>query len=69
MLDSQNILDAQGIRRITELTTQQNILHERLPPDRAQVDHQQNVEADEAVFALERQRAEAQAKQSARSRP
>lgn len=63
MLDKENILDAQGIRKITELTTQQSVLtNEFRQTERKQIT-KQNVEADEAVFALERQRAEAAAKQ------
>lgn len=63
MLDKENILDAQGIRKITELTTQQNVLtNEFRQTERKQIT-KQNVESDEAVFALERQRAEAAAKQ------
>lgn len=63
MLDKENILDSQGIRRITELTTQQNILTNDFRQTERKSITKQNVEADEAVFALERQRAEAQAKQ------
>ncbi|MEW6434570.1 MAG: hypothetical protein AB1730_23975 [Myxococcota bacterium] len=63
MLDKENILDAQGIRKITELTTQQSVLtNEFRQAERKQIT-KQNVEADEAVFALERQRAEAAARQ------
>lgn len=63
MLDKENILDSQGIRKITELTTQQSVLtNEYRQTERKQIT-KQNVEADEAVFALERQRAEAAAKQ------
>ena len=63
MLDRENILDAQGIRKITELTTIQNVLTNDFRQDERKKITKQNVEADEAVFALERQRAEAQAKQ------
>ncbi|MBS1149377.1 MAG: hypothetical protein H6Q89_1075 [Myxococcaceae bacterium] len=63
LLNKENILDAQGIRKITELTTVQNVLtNEFRQTERKQIT-KQNVEADEAVFALERQRAEAAAKQ------
>jgi uncharacterized membrane protein YqiK len=63
LLDKENILDAAGIRKITELTTQQNVLtNDFRQTERKQIT-KQNVEADEAVFALERQRAEAAAKQ------
>lgn len=63
MLDRENILDAQGIRKITELTTIQNVLTNDFRQDERKKMTKQNVEADEAVFALERQRAEAAAKQ------
>lgn len=63
MLDRENILDAQGIRKITELTTIQNVLTNDFRQDERKKITKQNVEADEAVFALERQRAEAAAKQ------
>ncbi len=63
MLDPENILDAQGIRKITELTTQQNVLTNDFRQDERKKITKQNVESDEAVFALERQRAEAAAKQ------
>lgn len=63
MLDKDNILDAVGIKKITELTTAQNVLtNEFRQTERKQIT-KQNVEADEAVFALEKQRAEAAAKQ------
>jgi uncharacterized membrane protein YqiK len=63
LLDKENILDAAGIRKITELTTIQNVLtNDFRQTERKQIT-KQNVEADEAVFALERQRAEAAAKQ------
>lgn len=63
MLDKENILDSQGIRKITELTTQQNVLTNEFRQDERKRITKQNVESDEAVFALERQRAEAAAKQ------
>jgi uncharacterized membrane protein YqiK len=63
LLDKENILDAAGIRKITELTTVQNVLtNEFRQTERKQIT-KQNVESDEAVFALERQRAEAAARQ------
>lgn len=63
MLDKENILDAQGIRKITELTSQQNVLTNDFKQTERKRITQQNVEADEAVFSLERQRAEAAARQ------
>ncbi|MFR9752987.1 flotillin family protein [Nocardia sp. 004] len=62
-LDSQNILDAQGIRKITELTA---IEHVRTNEFRRQEEKEitrQNVEAREAVLELERQQADAENRQ------
>lgn len=63
MLDKENILDAQGIRKITEMTTNQAILTNDFRQNERKQITKQNVEADEVVFNLERQRAEAAAKQ------
>lgn len=61
-LDPENILDAQGIRKITEITSQQNVHTNQLRQVERKAISKQNVEADEAVFALDRQRADAEAK-------
>ncbi len=63
MLDKDNILDAQGIRKITQLTTEQNVNTNEFRQSERLAMTKRNVEADEAIFALERQRAEAAAKQ------
>jgi uncharacterized membrane protein YqiK len=63
ILDKDNILDAQGIRKITELTTVQNVSTNEFRQNERMAITKRNVEADEAIFALERQRAEAAAKQ------
>jgi len=57
------ILDAQGIRKITELTTVQNVSTNEFRQNERMAITKRNVESDEAIFALERQRAEAAAKQ------
>ena len=62
-LDPQNILDSRGIRKITEITAGQNVLTNDLRQNERKQIKRQNVEADEAVFELERQRADAEAKQ------
>jgi len=62
-LDPANILDAQGIKKITEITTGQNVLTNDLKQTERKQIKRQDVEADQAVFELERQRAEAEAKQ------
>ncbi|MEM7243949.1 MAG: flotillin family protein [Acidobacteriota bacterium] len=61
-LDEKNILDAQGIKKITELTVREKIETNSFENDERKRIQQQNVEADEAIFELERQRAEAEAK-------
>jgi hypothetical protein len=63
MLDKDNILDAHGIRKITELTTVQNVSTNEFKQNERMAITKRNVESDEAIFALERQRAEAAAKQ------
>lgn len=63
MLDKDNILDAQGIRKITKLTTEENVTTNEFRQSERMAITKRNVEADEAIFALERQRAEAAAKQ------
>lgn len=62
-MDPNNILDAQGIRKITELTTQQNVMTNDLRQTERKAIKKQNVEAEEAVLALDRQQADAVAKQ------
>ncbi|WNG57498.1 hypothetical protein F0U59_24090 [Archangium gephyra] len=63
MLDKDNILDAEGIRKITELTSVQNVQTNEFRQNERMNITKRNVESDEAIFALERQRAEAAAKQ------
>jgi len=61
-LDPKNILDAQGIRKITEITTAQNIMtEERLQAERMEL-KRLKVDADEKVFEQERRHADALAK-------
>jgi len=62
-LDKDNILDAQGIKKITQLTTQQNILTNDLRQQERKQIKKQDVEAEEAVLDLQRQQADAEAKQ------
>lgn len=63
-LDKSNILDAQGIRKITELTTAQNVHTNELRQAERKAIKKQDVEAEEAVLALERQEQDARAKQA-----
>ncbi len=63
-LDKDNILDAHGIRKITDLTTQQNVHTNELRQAERKAIKKQDVEAEEAVLALDRQEEEARAKQT-----
>jgi uncharacterized membrane protein YqiK len=62
-LDESNILDAQGIRKITELTAIEHVKTNDLQNNERKRIKKQDVEAAEAIFELERQKADAQAKQ------
>ncbi|MFX4291003.1 flotillin family protein [Streptomyces bohaiensis] len=63
-LDRHNILDAQGIRKITELTAAQNILTNDFRRNEEKEITRQNVDAREAVLELERRQADAEIKQT-----
>jgi uncharacterized membrane protein YqiK len=62
-LDPLNILDAQGIRKITELTAAENVRTNQFTNHERKAIKKQDVEAAEAIFELERQEADAKAKQ------
>ncbi|KAB2352198.1 flotillin family protein [Actinomadura rudentiformis] len=62
-LDKSNILDAQGIRKITELTAIQHVqTNEHARYEEKEITRQ-NVEAREAILELERRQADAELKQ------
>lgn len=63
-MNPDNILDAEGIRKITDLTAQQQKLTNHIERDKERVIKQQDVEAREAILELERQLAETEAKQA-----
>ncbi|MGV3533607.1 MAG: flotillin family protein [Chthoniobacteraceae bacterium] len=63
VLNPDNILDAEGIKKITELTAVQQMLANKIGRDREKTITQQNVEANEAILELNRQYAEAEEKQ------
>ncbi|MDF1815803.1 MAG: hypothetical protein P1V20_26630 [Verrucomicrobiales bacterium] len=63
-LDPDNILDAEGIKKITDLTAVQAKLANSIQRDKERVIKQQDVEAKEAILELERQQEEAVAKQT-----
>ncbi|NJM38377.1 MAG: flotillin family protein [Akkermansiaceae bacterium] len=62
-LDPDNILDAEGIKKITELTATQAKMSNNIQRDKEKVIKQQDVQAREAILELERQLAETEAKQ------
>ncbi|GGC62888.1 flotillin family protein [Hoyosella rhizosphaerae] len=62
-LDAKNILDAQGIRKITELTAIENVRTNDFRRNEEKEIKRQDVEAREAILELERQQADAEAKQ------
>ncbi len=62
-LDSSNILDAEGIKKITELTAEQNVRTNILERDEQLAIKKKDVETVEAMLELERQQADAEARQ------
>lgn len=64
VLDAQNVLDALGIKKITDITTNANIGTNELKQRERMELGRQNLTADEAVFRFEQQRAEAEAKKN-----
>ncbi len=64
MMDPDNILDAEGIKKIHSLTAEQAKLSNHIQRDKQKVIKQQDVEAREAILELERQLAETEAKQA-----
>ncbi|QNR25222.1 flotillin family protein [Croceimicrobium hydrocarbonivorans] len=62
-LDPNNILDAEGIKKITEITAREAVKSNFILRDKEKTIKQQDVEAREAVLVLERQLAESEEKQ------
>ncbi|HEU5470773.1 MAG TPA: flotillin family protein [Actinophytocola sp.] len=62
-LDSTNILDAQGIRKITELTAIEHVRTNEFRRNEEKEITRQNVDAREAILELERRQADAENKQ------
>lgn len=62
-LDPNNILDAEGIKKITELTAAQNVTTNILERDEELAIKKKDVETREAMLELERQQADAEARQ------
>ncbi|MGH1365652.1 MAG: flotillin family protein [Calditrichia bacterium] len=62
-LSADNILDAQGIKKITDITAQQSILSNQIARNKEKTITQQDVEAREAILELNRQLAETEERQ------
>lgn len=62
-LSSENILDSEGIRKITDLTANQNMKSNLIRREEEKTIRKQNVEAREAIIELDRQLAEKEEKQ------
>ncbi|TQV89291.1 hypothetical protein [Aliikangiella coralliicola] len=62
-LDPTNIQDAEGIRKITEITAEQSVETNRLEKDESLAITKKNVETREAMLALERQETDAELRQ------
>lgn len=62
-LDPNNILDAEGIKKITEITAKEAVKANFIQRDKEKTIKQQDVEAREAILVLERQLAESEEKQ------
>lgn len=62
-LSTENILDSEGIKKITDLTAAQNVKANLIRREEEKIIKKQNVEAREAILELERQLAEKEEKQ------
>ena len=62
-LSADNILDSEGIKKITELTAAQNILANKIRREEEKTITEQDVEAKEAILELNRQLAEKEERQ------
>lgn len=63
LLNPSNILDAEGIKKITELTANEKVKENQFTRDKEKTLKKQDVEAEETILELERQRVEAVEKQ------
>ncbi|MDZ7616350.1 MAG: flotillin family protein [Patescibacteria group bacterium] len=62
-MNPHNILDAEGIKKITELTSHEHIRANEIRREKEKTIKKQDVEAREAILMLERQQVEAEEKQ------
>ena len=63
-LSPTNILDAEGIKKITDLTAREHVLSNHITREKEKTIKKQDVEAQETILELERQRVEAVEKQT-----
>ncbi len=63
-LNPNNVLDAEGIKKITDLTAQESVRANFIRREKEKTITKQDVEAREAILELERQQAEAEEKQA-----
>ena len=63
-LNSNNVLDAEGIKKITDLTAQEQVRANYIRREKEKTITKQDVEAREAILELEKQQAEAEEKQT-----
>ncbi len=64
ILDKDNIMDAEGIRKITDLTVIQNVHTNELRQKERMEIGSQNLKSDEAIYAFDQRRADAEAKKN-----
>jgi len=62
-LDPLNILDAEGIKKITDLTSREHIISNNINREKEKTIRKQDVEAREAILELDKQQAEAEERQ------
>ncbi len=63
-LNQNNVLDSEGIKKITDLTSQEQVRANFIRREKEKTITKQDVEAREAILELEKQQAEAEEKQS-----
>lgn len=63
-LNPNNVLDAEGIKKITDLTAREQVLANQIRRDKEKTITKQDVEARETILTLQRQQAEAEEKQA-----
>lgn len=63
MMNPNNILDAEGIKKIIDLTSREHILSNELTREKEKTIKKQDVQAREAILELERQQVDAEQKQ------